>query len=224
MVDPLKVEAILQLPPLRMIRQLQGLQGKANFLHRFIVNDANITKGFMHLLKKDTPFIWDERAQESFDALKKALISAPLLKYHDYNRDYLLYIVAFKEMIGMVLVQKYDELHEHIIYYLNRNLVGPKLNYTHIEKLALVAIHAVQCLRHYILPCKTTVVADVNPFQYILTRRIIGGKYNKWIVILQEFDLNFSLSKSKKSLVFAELISDFSRLDEDVIHVDSFPD
>jgi hypothetical protein len=60
MVDPLKVEAILQLPPPRTIRQLQGLQGKANFLHRFIVNYANITKGFMLLLKEDTPFIWDE--------------------------------------------------------------------------------------------------------------------------------------------------------------------
>jgi hypothetical protein len=67
-------------------------------------------------------------------------------------------------------------------------------------------------------------VVDVNPFQYILTRRIIGGKYNKWIVILQEFDLNLASAKSKKSLVFAELISDFPRLDEDVIHVDSFAD
>jgi hypothetical protein len=68
------------------------------------------------------------------------------------------------------------------------------------------------------------VVADVNPFEYILTRHIIGGKYNKWIVILQEFDLDFTSAKSKKSLVFAELISDFPRLDEDVIHVYSLAD
>ena len=66
--------------------------------------------------------------------------------------------------------------------------------------------------------------ADVNPFQYVLTRRIIGGKYNKWIVILQEFDLDFASAKSKKSLVFIELISDFPWLDEDVIHVDSLLD
>jgi hypothetical protein len=64
----------------------------------------------------------------------------------------------------------------------------------------------------------------VNQFQYILTRHIIGGKHNKWIVILQEFDLDFSSAKSKKSLVFAELISYLPRLDEDVIHVDSFVD
>jgi hypothetical protein len=124
MVDPLKVEEILQLPTPHTIRQLQGLQGKTNFLHWFIVNYANITKGFMRLLKKDTPFIWDERAQESFDALKKALVSMPLLKPPDYNIDYLLYITASEGTIGMVLVQEDDELREHIIYYLSQNLVA----------------------------------------------------------------------------------------------------
>jgi hypothetical protein len=61
MVDPMKVEAILQFPPPCNIRQLQGLQGKANFLHHFIVNYSNLNKGFMCRLKKNTPFIWDER-------------------------------------------------------------------------------------------------------------------------------------------------------------------
>jgi hypothetical protein len=162
MVVPLKVEAIPQLPPPHTIRQLQGLQGKANFLRHFIVNYANITKGFMRLLKKDTPFIWDEKAQDSFNALKKALVSAPLLKSPDYSRDYLFYIVASAETIGMVLVQEDDELHEHVIYYLSRNVVSPKLNYSHVEKISLVVVHAVQRLHHYILLCKTTVVADVN--------------------------------------------------------------
>jgi hypothetical protein len=37
----------------------------------------------------------------------------------------------------MVLVQEDDELHEHVIYYLSQNLVGPELNYSHVEKLAL---------------------------------------------------------------------------------------
>jgi hypothetical protein len=58
----------------------------------------------MCLSNKDTPFIWDERAQESFDTLKKALVSMPLLKPPDYNRDYLLYISASEGTIGMVLV------------------------------------------------------------------------------------------------------------------------
>jgi hypothetical protein len=41
---------------------------------------------------------------------------------------------------------------------------------------------------------------------------------------LQDFDLDFASVKSKKSLVFVELISYFPRLDEDNIHIDSFAD
>ena len=51
---------------------------------------------------------------------------------------------------------------------------------------------------------------------------MVGGKYNKWIVILQEFDLEFVSAKSKKSLIFAELISDFPKLEEEEVYEDSF--
>ena len=50
-VDPLKVEAIVNMPPPHSIRQIQILQGKSNFLQHFIVNYAKITKGFMFRLK-----------------------------------------------------------------------------------------------------------------------------------------------------------------------------
>jgi hypothetical protein len=33
-----------------------------DFLRRSVANIANITKGFMHILKKDTMFIWDDRS------------------------------------------------------------------------------------------------------------------------------------------------------------------
>ena len=65
-------------------------------------------------------------------------------------------------------------------------------------------------------------MAHVNPFQFILTRRMIGGEYNKWIVILQEFDLEFVSAKSKKSLIFAELISDFPSEVEELVCEDTF--
>jgi len=52
---------------------------------------------------------------------------------------------------------------------------------------------------------------------YILTKQLLGGKYFKWIVILQEFDLEFENSKSKKSLVFAELMCDFPHADTEIV-------
>ena len=62
-VNPLKVEAIIKLPPPSSLRQLQSLQGKANFLRRFIPNYAEVTKGFTRLLKQNTQFFWDEISQ-----------------------------------------------------------------------------------------------------------------------------------------------------------------
>ena len=67
-------------------------------------------------------------------------------------------------------------------------------------------------------------MVDVNPFQYVLSRWIVGDKFKKWIVILQEFDLDFQSAKSKKSLVFAELIAEFPTEEDVVIEEDSFPD
>ena len=84
----------------------------------------------------------------------------------------------------MVLVQEDEELHEHVIYYLSRNLIDVELRYNHVEKLALATVHAVHRLRHYILFHKNFVISHTNPFQFSLTKRMIGGKYNHWIVIL----------------------------------------
>ena len=103
-MDPLKVEAIVNMPPPHSIRQIQSLQRKSNFLQRFIVNYAKITKGFMCLLKQDTPFVWDEIAQLAFKALKKSLLSAPLLHPPDYARDFILYLATSKLTIRVVLV------------------------------------------------------------------------------------------------------------------------
>ena len=118
----------------------------------------------------------------------------------------------------MVLVQEDEELHEHVIYYLRQNLIDAELHNSNVEKIALATVHAVQHLRHYILLRQTLVIAHINPFQFVLTRRMIGGKYNKWILIFQEFVLQFVSAKLKKSLIFAELISDFPSLEEEEVY------
>lgn len=49
--------------------------------------------------------------------------------------------------------------------------------------------------------------------RHIFSRQFIGGKYSKWIVILQQFDLVFSTTKAAKSLVFIELLLDLPIVD-----------
>jgi hypothetical protein len=140
--------------------------------------------------------------------LKHALTTTPLLLPPNYNKYFLLYLAIAESTIGMVLVQEDNLFSKYVSYYLSQGLIGPELNYSHIEKLALATVHAVQQFCHYVLFHKTTVIAVVNPFQYMLTRQVIGEKISRWIVVLQEFDLDFVSAKSKKSMVFTELISE----------------
>jgi hypothetical protein len=185
-MDPLKVQAITEIPPPRNLRKLQSLQGKAKFLRRFVPDYIIRAHGFLRLLHHDIPFHWDKHAQQSFDDLKAALSNAPLISAPDYNRYYILYVSSSAVSVADVLVQLRDDNHEHIIYYISKNLSGPPLKYKHEEKLALAVVLAVQKLRHYILLHTTKVVADSNLMQYLLSRRQVNGKFARWIIIFQE--------------------------------------
>jgi hypothetical protein len=130
-------------------------------------------------------------------------------------------LAATKSTINILLVQEDEMIKDNVIYYLSRGLLGPELNYFHVEKLSLVAVHVAQRFCHYILFFKTNVIVVVNPFQYVLTRRVIGGNINRWKVILQEYELDFVSTKSKKSLVFAELILELPVESSDIMLEDS---
>ena len=169
------------------------------------------------------PFEWDQDAQTSFDDLKKVLINASLMYALDYQKYFNLYLAAADTTIAMVLVQE-DEGIEHPIYYLSKNLNETESKYSHVEKLALAAVQAIQRFRHYVLFRKTTIWSDCNPMTYILSRQLLGGKYSKWIAILQEFDLEFVRSKSKRALVFAELLCDLPSSSNDNTSEDKIVD
>ena len=89
----------------------------------------------MVLLRTDIPFVWDQQAQESFDAVKQDLAFAPLLSAPDFTRDFILYVSASENAIPGVLVQEDDARHEHVIYYISQKLTGPPLRYSPKEKL-----------------------------------------------------------------------------------------
>jgi hypothetical protein len=123
----------------------------------------------------------------------------------------------------MVLVTKDDDSAEHVIYYLSNILSNLELRYSHAEKLAFATVIVVKIFQHYILLCTITIIVELNPMYHILTRQVLGGKYSKWIVILHEFDLEFTKSKAKKSLVFSKLICNIPHIDEETKPSDPLP-
>lgn len=184
-VDPLKVQAIKEVPPPWTLRQLQSLHGKANFLKHFVPDYTTCTQGFLRLLCYDIPFKRDDYAQKVFDALKETLSSAALIGPPDYDKDYILYLSASDSMLARVLVQEGPDEKEHVIYYVKKTLSGPALRYEPEGKTALALIYAIQKLCHYIILRTTTVIADINPIKYLLTHRLMNHKNTCWIVILQ---------------------------------------
>ena len=114
----------------------------------------------MCLLKKNTPFFWDDQARCAFDNLKQSLTHSPVIHLPSYSKDFLLYIATSATTIAMVLAQ--DNLHsqEHVIYYASKNLLDSKTCYSCVEKLAVAMIIPVQNFHHYILLRTTTVLVD----------------------------------------------------------------
>lgn len=107
---------------------------------------------------------------------------------------------------------------------LSKGLVGRKLRYTHVEKIALASVHDIKRIDHYILSRRTVILSVINPMIFILSCQMIGEKYTRWIVILQEFGLEFEKTKAKKSLVFVELMSELPFDHEDHSLVESIKD
>ena len=112
----------------------------------------------MHLLNKDTPFFWDDQSQRTFDNLKHTLTHSPVIHPPDYSKDFLSNIVSSTTTIAMVSVQENPDGQEHVIYYASKNLMDSKTRYSHMEKLALAMVIAVQKFCHYILFHTTTIL------------------------------------------------------------------
>jgi len=84
-------------------------------------------------LAKDGPFIFDNECYESFQTLKQALISSPIIQPPDWMLPFETMCDASDFAIGAVLGQTKDKKH-YAISYASKTLTGPKLNYATTKK------------------------------------------------------------------------------------------
>lgn len=76
---------------------------------------STIAEPLNRLLRKDTKFKWSDDCERAFQALKRALTSAPILAYPDFTKEMILYTDASTTGIGAILSQNHDG-HERVIY------------------------------------------------------------------------------------------------------------
>jgi hypothetical protein len=163
-VDPAKVKEIMAWSIPTKITEIRSFLGLAGYYRRFSEGFSKIAKSMTLLLEKGREFKWDEKCQESFDQLKKRLMSPLVLDMLDLQKGFKIYCDACGQGLGCVLMQE-----GHAIAYASRQLRKHELNYpTHDLEMAVV-VHTLKIWRHYIMGTKCQVYTDHKSLKYIFT-------------------------------------------------------
>jgi hypothetical protein len=198
-VDKAKVETVEQLPPPTDVKSLRSILGHAGFYRRFIKDFSKINKFLTELLQKDVAFDFDEKCWAAFGTLKSALVRAPIIQPLDWSQPFKIMCDASDYAVGAVLGQR-KEGRVHAVYYARKTLSEAQLNYATTEKEFLAVVFAFEKFRSYIVNSKVIVYTDHAAIKYLLAKKDAKPRLIRWILLLQEFDVEICDKKGWKML------------------------
>ena len=76
-----------------------------------------------------------------------------------------------------------------MIYYSSRTLNNAQQNYTMTEKEFLFVVFTLKKFWPYLLGSKTVIFTDHSALKYLMTKKEAKARLIRWILLLQEFDL-----------------------------------
>lgn len=102
--------------------------------------------------------------------------------------------------IGAVLGQRKDKI-LHVIYYASRTLDAAQLNYTTTEKELLDVVFAIDKSWSYLVGAKIIVYTDHAAIRYLLSKKDAHPRLLRWILLLQEINLEIFDKKATENMV-----------------------
>ncbi|KAM1977690.1 hypothetical protein ACFX16_014463 [Malus domestica] len=187
-VDKSKIDLVRHLPSPTSVREVRSFLGHAGFYRRFIKDFLKVAQPLCRLLQKEVAFEFTKECTTSFNQLKELLTTAPIIVPPDWSLPFELMCDASDYALGAVLGQRKDK-RLHVIYYASRTLNDAQLNYSTTEKELLVVVFALDKFRSYLIGTKVIVFTDHAALKYLLTKKEAKPRLIRWMLLLQEFDI-----------------------------------
>src|SRR5258706_1792808 len=149
-MDLTKVHRVMEwLTPMK-VKEVQSFLGFVNFYQKFICDFSNIAHPLYALTCKTQWWVWGSPEQEAFDALKKAVTSAPILTFPSQSSCFHLECDTSNFATGAVLSQvQADGMHQPIAF-MSKGFSDVECNYQIHDKEMLAIMHALDKWHHFL--------------------------------------------------------------------------
>ena len=134
--DPEKIHVVRDWKEPTSVTGIRQFLGFTNYFRRFIEGYSFIARPLEELTGKNKRFSWNQVCQAAFEALRKALISAPVLCLPDVSKSFRLVTDASTAVAG-VLLQRDESEDWHPVAYTSKCLRVEERNYHANEKKRL---------------------------------------------------------------------------------------
>ena len=170
----------------RNAKEVRRFLGLCTYYRRFIRSFPDVARPLHELTEKGQSFEWTKACEESFEQLKDALVSAPVLAYPRTTEPFLLDTDASNVGVGAVLSQVHDG-EEKVIAYYSHALSRPERNYCTTRRELLVVVRAIENFHPYLYGRPFTVRTDHASLQWLLTFKNPEGQMARWLEKLQTY-------------------------------------